>query len=139
MKMSFWLSCVCGALLLGTGCVGTLDGRHQAGVPLVNDTVEGVYERPYEAVWQASRDTLTYNGILVVENKIGSTMEATVDTRRVWVSVDKVNANLTRVMIQVRTKLGGTDKLLAAQLKEQIAVRLASGNTLPATPPAQAK
>ncbi len=135
MKTNFLASGLCGLALVFTGCIGTLDGKHQGGVPFVNDTVEGRYERPFEQVWKAAKDTMTYNGVMTVENVIGKTLEAKIDTRTVWVLVESLNPNLTRILIQVRTKGGGTDKDLAGQLREQVAVRLASGNLMPATAP----
>lgn len=128
------VSVSCLAFIL-TGCIGTLDGKHQAGVPFVKDTHEARYERPMEQVWKAAKDTLIFNGVLTVENVVGKTLEAKVDTRTVWVLVESVSPNLTRVLIQVRTKGGGTDKRLAAEIDKQIAVRLASGNLTPATTP----
>ena len=128
---------VCGMMVVLAGCIGTLDGKHQAGVPFVSDTVEGRYERPLDSVWKAAKDTLSYNGIVSVENVVGKTLEAKVDTRTVWMRVEAVTPNLTRVEIQVRTKGGGSDKQLAAELDKQIAVRLATGNLMPATAPAR--
>jgi hypothetical protein len=137
MKL-FALSACCAALTLG-GCIGTLDGKHQAGVPLVSDTVEGHYERPLNVVWKAVRETLMYNGRLTVENLVGKNFEAKVDTCTVWVLLDDPGPNLTKVQVQVRTKGGGSDKELASQIREQIAIRLAAGGTMPTSPPPKAK
>lgn len=114
------------------GCVGTLDGKHKAGWPFVKDTVEGRYERPLDQVWTAAKDTLTYNGVIRVENVAGHTLEAKVDTRTVWMLVESLSPNTTRLLVQVRTKGGGSDKRLGAELDKQVAVRLASGNLTPA-------
>ncbi len=117
------------------GCVSTIDGKQQAGVPWVNDKVEGRYERPFDQVWTATRDVLKQNGVLTVENVIGHTYEAKVDQRTVWVLVESLSPNLTRLLIEVRTKGGGADRDLGAFLKEQVAVRLASGNLAPTISP----
>lgn len=121
------------------GCVSTLDGKHKAGWPFAQDTVEGRYERPMDQVWRAAKDTLAYNGVVTVENVVGHTLEAKVDTRTVWLLVESLSPTTSRVLVQVRTKGGGTDKRLAADLDKQIAVRLASGNLMPATPPARTR
>lgn len=126
---------VCCLALGLAGCVGTLDGHHQAGWPFKNDTVERRFERPMDAVWKAAKDTLAYNGVVTVENVAGHTLTAKVDTRTVYALVESLAPNLTRVLVQVRTKGGGTDIDLAAHLQEQIAVRLATGNLMPATAP----
>ena len=121
-------------MAVGTGCVSTLDGKHAAAVPLLSDTMEARYECPHDQVWKAAKDTLSYNGVLTVENVIGKTLEAKVDTRRVWVLVEALSPSLTRVVIQVRTKGGGTDRPLGAELDKQIAIRLTSGNLTPTAP-----
>jgi hypothetical protein len=115
------------------GCVSTVDGKKQAGVPFVSDTVEGRYERTFDQVWTATRDALKQNGVLTVENVVGHTFEAKVDQRTVWVLVESLNKNLTRLVIQVRTKGGGADRDLGSFLREQVAVRLASGNLAPSS------
>ena len=124
---------VCGMTVAFAGCVSTVDGKKQAGVPFVNDTVEGRYERTFDQVWTATRDALKQNGVLTVENVVGHTFEAKVDQRTVWVLVEELNKNLTRLVIQVRTKGGGADRDLGSFLREQVAVRLASGNLAPSS------
>ncbi len=125
------------ALVLGgmvvalAGCVSTIDGKKQAGVPWVNDTVERRYERNFDQVWTATRDVLKANGVLTVENVVGKTFEAKVDQRTVWALVESLSPNLTRLLIEVRTKGGGADRDLGAFLGEQVAVRLATGNLSP--------
>jgi hypothetical protein len=126
---------VCGMTVAFSGCVSTIDGKKQAGVPFVNDTVEGRYERTFDQVWQATRDALKQNGVLTVENVVGHTFEAKVDQRTVWAMVESLGPNLTRLIIEVRTKGGGADRDLGSFLREQVAVRLASGNLAPTTPP----
>ena len=124
-----------GAVLALTGCVGTLDGKHTGAIPFLNDKIESRYERPADQVLAAAKDTLIFNGVLKVENLTGNTLEAKVDTRKVWILVEPLAANMSRVVIQIRKKMGGTDKRLAADLDKQIAVRLATGNLTPATAP----
>ena len=138
MKVKILTLGVCGMALALSSCVSTLDGKHKAGWPFAADTVEGRYERSPDQVWQAAKDTLNFNGKVTVENVVGKTLEAKVDTRTVWMLVEPINPNppyLTRLLTQVRTKGGGTDKRLAAELDKQVAVRLASGGTMPSTPP----
>jgi hypothetical protein len=135
MKMNLLALGLGGALLALTGCVGTLDGKHAGAIPFLNDKHESRYERTPEQVLTAARDTLAFNGVLKIDNLTGNTLEAKVDRRRVWILAEPVASTMTRVVIQVRTKMGGTDKRLAADLDKQIAVRLATGNLSPATAP----
>jgi len=111
-----------------------VDGRHQAGVPWVKDKVEGRYERTPLEIWAAAADVIKYNGVLTSEDRQRRTLEGNIDTRTVWVHVEDVDSKVTRVVVQARTKAGVPDVELAGYVKEQIAVRLATGNLTPATP-----
>ena len=115
-----------------TGCVGTVDGRHRAGMPLVNDRVQATYERSPQEIWTAAKDVIAHNGVLTSEDVLKATLEGAVDARRVWVRVEPVDGKVTRVTVQVRTKAGGTDVPLAGEIDKQIALRLATGNLSPA-------
>jgi hypothetical protein len=126
------------ALALGvlvSGCVTSVDGRQQVGMPFVKDKLEARYERSPMEIWQAAKDVLNHNGKLYSEDVMKSTLEASVNTRTVWVKVEPFDANSTRVVVQARTKSGGSDVDLAAEIKSQIAIRLATGNLSPATRP----
>ena len=54
------------------------------------------------------------------------TIEGKVNGRKVWVRVDAVDAKVTSVFVQVRTKAGGTDLQLTQELQKQIAIKLAT-------------
>ena len=135
MRTKAFLLCgLCAGAVLISGCVGTIDGRHEAGVPFVKDTVEGRYERTPLEIWKAAIDVIKYNGVLTSEDTQRSTIQGNIDTRTVWVFVEDVDSKISKVIVQARTKGGGADVALAGFVKEQIAVRLATGNLTPATP-----
>jgi hypothetical protein len=134
MKMKalgFLAACVIS--LLVSGCVNTVDGRREVGVPFVKDQVQGRYPRPVKELWVASKDVLGFNGVLHSEDVLRGTLEATVDTKTVWVKVESIDPNLSQVTVQVRTRNGGTDVELAREIDKEIAIRLATGR-LPASP-----
>jgi hypothetical protein len=54
------------------------------------------------------------------------TIEAKVTGRTVWVRVEAVDEKVTSVIVQVRTKGGGSDLELTQELQKQIAVKLAT-------------
>lgn len=125
MKLNFLAVLAAGCLLSASiGCVGTVDGRRRAAVPLVKDTIEGRYERPVAQIFDAAKEVLKYNGTLVGENTINNTLEAKVDTRTVWVAVDEIGPKISRVRVQARKKGGGADVDLAAEIDKQIALKL---------------
>lgn len=131
MKKLFGILTVCVSAAWMSGCVSTVDGRQQVGVPFIKDQFQGRYERPVLEVWKASIDVLSYNGNLYSQDVMRSTLEATVEGKTVWMKVQAVDPKVTEITVQVRTKGGGTDLELARELDKQIAVRLATG-TLPA-------
>jgi hypothetical protein len=135
MKTNFLALVLGGLTLILAGCVSTLDGKHEGGMPLVKDTAEGQYERTVDQVMKAARDAIASNGELTVVNVVGNTLEGKVDKRRVWMKVEPLSIRVTKLSVQVRTSAGGTDMDLAGFLREQVAVRLASGNTIPVIPP----
>lgn len=133
MKLKgFVILVTCLAACFVVGCVGTVDGRHRAGVPFVKDEIESRYERSVMDVWVSAKDVLNYNGRLIGEDVLRSTLQASVNERTVWVKVEEVDNKYTRVVVQSRTKGGGADVDLASEISKQIALRLASGVPLPA-------
>ena len=129
--------CALALAFIMSGCMTSVDGRQHAGVPFVKDRLESRYERSPMEIWQASKDVLSYNGKLYSEDVMRSTLEASVNTRTVWVKVEPADQQTTRVVVQARTKSGGTDLELASEIDKQIAIRLATGNLSPATPSRQ--
>ena len=137
MKLKcFLLLSACASTLVLCGCVNTIDGRQSFGMPLVKDKLDSRYPRSPHQVWTAAKDVLIYNGTLYSEDTLQNVLEASVDTRTVWVKVEPVDKEITRVLVQVRRKGGGTDLALASEIDKQIAVRLTSGNLTPAAPQA---
>lgn len=114
-------------LALFTGCYSTPDNRTKVGMPMAKDKIESRYERPVETIFAAAKEVLRFNGTLYGENTISHTLEAKVDTRTVYVSVDEVEPKISRVVVQARTKARMPDVDLAAEIDKQIALKLAAG------------
>ncbi len=125
--------------IVAAGCVGTLDNRREAGNPLAKDKLVRVYERPVMQCWAAAKDVLAANGTLFSEDVMQSTVSARVDTRTVRVKVEQIDPKMTRLTLQVRTKLGNGDLDLAGEIDKQIALRLATGQLPMSTPPPASK
>lgn len=90
----------------------------------MKDKIESRYERPVAQVVSATRETLKFNGTLVSEDVVNNTLQAKVDTRTVYVKVEEVDPKVTKVIVQVRSKGGGSDIDLAAEIDKQIALHL---------------
>ncbi len=125
MKMKTLAGLAMGCLLVAvTGCYSTVEGGKRAGIPFLKDTIEGRYERPADQAFAAAKKVLEYNGTVRGESAVGKTLEAKVDTRSVWVRIEEFQPGLTRVTVQARTKGGGGDVALAAEIEKQIALEL---------------
>lgn len=125
MKLNFLRTIAAVALLtFASGCFHSADGRTKLGPPVVKDTLESRYERPVDQIFAAAKEVLRFNGTLYSENTINHSLEAKVDTRTVWVIVDEVEPNVSRVRVQARKKSRLPDIDLAAEIDKQIALRL---------------
>src|SRR5260370_16666399 len=115
-----------GGGVVGAGWIETVDGRSQAGVPWVKDSVEGRYEVPAARVFDAAKQVLAFNGTVTGENTINHSLEAKVNQTSVFVRVDDLDPAkpLTHVIVQTRTKGGGSDLDLAHEMEKQIALKL---------------
>jgi hypothetical protein len=129
MKTKFFaLLVIAGLAGLMSGCVGTVDGRSQAGVPFLKDKIEGRYPRSVPQVFAAAKQVLASNGTLTGENTINNSLEARIDQSSVFVRVDEIDSvkPIAGVIVQVRSKSGSTDIDLAHDIEKQIALRLAN-------------
>jgi hypothetical protein len=125
MKMK-WLACllICSLLPLVSGCRHNLAGGSNAGVPFLQDTIESRYPRSIDRVQVAARETLAFNGTITSDDSVTRTLQAQVNNSRVYVKIEELEPQVTRVLVQVFTKGGGTDIQLAAEVDKQIALRL---------------
>ena len=123
------LSAACAVAVFSSGCVSTLDGRHEAGNPLVKADLIRVYERPVKDCWVAAKDVLSANGVIFSEDVMQSVIAARVDTRTIRVKVEPIDPKMTRVTVQTRTRMGNSDLDLGGAIDTQIALRLATGQT----------
>jgi hypothetical protein len=125
MKTNLLVLVVAGAIAaFSSGCVKTVDGHTKAGVPFIKDKIISSYERPVAQIFAAAKEVLAANGTLNREDTINKTIEGKVNLRTVFVKVAEVDANVSQVTVQVRTKAGVSDIDLAAEIDKQIALRL---------------
>jgi hypothetical protein len=132
MKMKNLLALV-GALIIGAGCVSTVNERSTVGVPFVKDRFEGRYERSVDQVLQAAKEVVMANGALTQEGTVYydqntsiKTVEGKVNQRNVWIRIQSLDPKVTSLTVQTRTKGGGSDLGLAHDIEKQIALKLAA-------------
>lgn len=128
MKTNF-LAVIAGFAIVAAGCVDTASGRKTGAVPWVKDKFESRYERPAGQVLQAAKEVLLTNGTLLNESTVHGTntvlaLEGRVNQRKVWIGVQQEDAKVSLVVVQARTKAGGTDLELCRDLDKQIALKL---------------
>jgi hypothetical protein len=120
-----------GITIVTAGCIGTVSGTKTAAIPFTKDTVQGRYQRSVDQVYQASVQVIQNNGVLITEfiphdttNTVRA-LQAKVNQRNVWISVQAVDPQVTAVSVEARTKMGASDIDLAHQLEKEIALQLA--------------
>ena len=122
-----------GAAIFATGCVQTVsDTRSFTFTPAARDSVAGRYNRPLDQVYKASVAVIQANGVLLREfvphdytNQVRQ-LEGRVSDRKVWVRVEQIDAKLSQVDVEARTKIGRVDMDLVHELEKEIALKLAA-------------
>jgi hypothetical protein len=130
MKTKIFAACA-GLAIIATGCFSTVTDTKKAGMPLVQDQVEGRYPRTVDQVYQASVQVIQHNGVLITEfiphdttNTVRS-LQGKANQCDVWVRVEAVDPQVTQVIVQARTKWGASNLDLAHELEKEIALQLA--------------
>ncbi len=133
MKTKFFAS-LAGIAVLAAGCVDTVNGGKTAGVPFINDKIESRYERAPDQVFNAAKQVVTEDGVLLTEgtlygqtNAVGNiarTVHGRVNQCSVWVRVEQLDPKITGVSVQTRTQGGNANIQLAAEIDKQIALKL---------------
>lgn len=126
--------------LLSTGCYTTQSGKSKfTFIPGRTDTMPKRYDQPVETVFGAAREALQLMGTLTSEERTKNVLTGRVNARYVWIKVmpDKQSPeNISAVQIQVRTKFGNPDLLLASEMADQttLAIIRAVNKTAAANP-----
>jgi hypothetical protein len=124
----FVLLALAGFVALLVGCVKTVDGRDEAGVPFVKDKLESRYERTVPQIVEAARFVLNQNGKLVADNSVNNSLEGRVNQTSIWIKVDQIDASkpVSQITVQTRTKGRVADIDLAHEIDKQVALYLST-------------
>jgi len=112
------------------GCVHTVTENQPGPKPAYRDRVEARYQKSVDQVFVASKRALTSFGNVTSEGTVFASTnqvriaEGMVNQRRVYMRIEEINPQVTSVVIQVRTRSGGTDLRIATDLVQRIAVEL---------------
>lgn len=122
-------------LLLGVtlglvGCVATVTETKPGPKPAYQDRVENRYAKNVDQVFAAAKQAINSFGnvtrdgnVLVATNQV-RTVEGFINGNAVFIRIEGVDANTTTAVVQVRTKMGGTNLRLAADVVRQLSVYL---------------
>ncbi len=124
------LAGLAGLIIVITGCVSTVNGSKTFSYSLSRDKVQGRYERSLDQVYQAAVQVMQNDGTLLTEyiphdstNTVRS-LYGKVNDRNVYMRVETMDPRITAITVQARTKLGGTDILVAHELEKEVALQL---------------
>lgn len=106
-----------------TACVSTVNDGKKAGMPFTKDTIESRYQRSIDQLAVATREVLARNGTITSDDSVTRVVQAKINNRSVFVKLEELEPQLTRVLVQVRAGAGG-DVDLAAEIDKQIALQL---------------
>jgi hypothetical protein len=119
-----------GLAIIVTGCFSTVTDTNKAGMPLVQDQVEGRYPRTLDQVYQAAVQVVQNDGAVITEfiphdtTNVVRSLQGKVNECNVWLRVEAEDPRITSVVVQARTKWGNSDIDLAHQLEKEIALQL---------------
>ena len=99
-------------------------------MPVFRDRIEGRYERPIAQVFDASKRALNAFGNISAEGSLHTssnqvrTIQGYVNQNTIYMRVEAVTPTVTSVIVQVRSKWGGTDIQAAHDLEKRVALEL---------------
>ncbi len=112
------------------GCVGKVTETTPGTKPAYQDRVTNQYQRSVDQVFEATKQAVTSFGnvtradtVLAATNQV-RTVEGVINGRSIYIRLEEVKPKTTTAVVQVRTKAGGTDLRVAADVVRQIAVYL---------------
>jgi hypothetical protein len=121
---------VAGLVVFLTGCVGTVTQTKPGLPPNYQDRVAVRYEHSVERVFAAAKNALNSFGHISREAEIFSettairTIEGGINRNAIYIRIEGQGPRASTAVVQVRTKSGGTDLRVAADLQKNIATWL---------------
>lgn len=122
-------------LLLGVtlglvGCVATVTETNPGPKPAYKDRVENRYSKSVDQVFEAAKQAINSFGnvtrdgnVLTATNQV-RTVEGFINGNAIYIRIEGIDSKDTIAVVQVRTKMGGTNLRLAADVVRQIGVYL---------------
>lgn len=86
----------CVPLIIG-GAVGALGGYAAS-----RDTIQAETDKTYEKLWEAILITIGMRGAIGEENKLTGSIEAQIESSRVWIEVIRLTPQTNRLKVSAR-------------------------------------
>jgi len=119
------------AVTLGlAGCVGKVTRDNPSKPPAYRDRIETQYQQPAEKVFEAVKRAFNSFGNITRESSSVSSaaqlcyVEGTINENRVYIRIEGVSPKSTKMIIQVRAPMGGTNLQMANELHRQTEIEL---------------
>lgn len=105
MKRTFLSVLALFLLPVVSGCAPLIVGAAAGGLgayAVSKDTVQGDTDKAYEAVWDSALAVASSNGLIQQENAAAGTIEAGVQSTKVWIKLIRLTQATTRVKVSAR-------------------------------------
>jgi hypothetical protein len=112
------------------GCVAKVTDTNPGLKPAYQDRVTNQYQKSVDQVFEATKQAVNSYGnvtradtVLAATNQV-RTVEGVINGRAIYIRLEEVKPKTTTAVVQVRTRAGGTDLRVAADVVRQIGVFL---------------
>jgi hypothetical protein len=120
-----------GAALCLAGCVNTVTQDNPGKPPAYRDRIEAQYKQPAQKVFEAAKRAFTSFGNITRESASVSSaaqlcyIEGAINQDRVYIRIEGISPSSTKMIVQVRAPMGGTNLQMANEIQRQTEVELA--------------
>lgn len=111
-----------GAAVVLAGCVSKITQDNPGQPPAYRDRLTTQYQQPAQKVFEAAKRAFNSYGTITRESSSVSSaaqlcfVEGTLNADRVYIRIEGTGPATTRMTVQIRAPMGGTDLLMANEL-----------------------
>src|SRR5262245_56000704 len=120
-----------GLALCLAGCVSKVTQDNPGRPPAYRDRIEAQYKQPAEKVFEATKRAFNSFGNITRESSSLSSaaqvcfIEGNINENRVYVRIEGTSPTTSKMIIQIRAPMGGTNLQMANELHRQTEIELA--------------
>jgi len=119
-----------GVALCLAGCVSTVTQDNPGKPPAYRDRIEAQYKQPAEKVFEAAKRAFNSFGNITKESSSVSSavqlyfIEGLINGSHVYIRIEGASPTATKMIIQIRAPMGGTNLQMANELHRQTEIEL---------------